>query len=239
MRKLPVWAATAAMVMSALSACSSDERATDVATCGDWSPIGEQPEETAMPAGCYGLDPATDQQTDLPVAVLKIPADYARFDTWLVLRGTDRSVAGNFRGVAYLAPLTVYADPCHNDGKPKKEGSWTPMDPGPTVQDLADAMRAQKGAITTSPEPASLDGYEGVHFDYRVDLDIDSCGDKAFDIYPGYYLQPGRNRFSVWILDVEGQRVVIGWSTGPSASADEQDEVAAIVESASFVVPRT
>ena len=66
-------------------------------------------------------------------------------------------------------------------------------------------------------------------------LDVDGQRLVVNAAYPGCHLQPGRNRFSLWILDVKGQRVVIGWSTGPNASAADQDEVAAMVESVSFV----
>jgi hypothetical protein len=126
MFKMAVLAASTVMVTATVSSCSSNGADTETATgvdketepCAEWSPIAEQPEETPMPAGCYGLDAATESRAELPAAVVQVPADWVRSGTWFVLRGTDRSVDGHFRGVAYLAPLTVYTDPCHNDGKP-------------------------------------------------------------------------------------------------------------------------
>jgi hypothetical protein len=89
----------------------------------------------------------------------------------------------------------------------------------------------------------TLDGHDGLYLELTApDLDFDDCleGDvQCWDSAPGgsRYTDQAHAVDRVWILDVDGARVVFNTFTVASVSTAEADELAAIVESVRFVGP--
>jgi hypothetical protein len=132
----------------------------------------------------------------------------------------------------------VPSDPCGSKAHSKFD---TEVDPGPSVQDLADALLAQKGAETSEPEPVTIDGQHGLHLTYQVGkgIDVTKCEAHAFDVFstgPGaWYLETAREQAAVWILRVSGERLVLGWVAFPGVSEADKQEMTRMVRSAHFV----
>jgi hypothetical protein len=134
----------------------------------------------------------------------------------------------------------LYSDPCDADyyGTPD-------VVVGPTVDDLASAFAEQTAYEATTPVDVTLGGYSGK----RVDLQLpsDESADDALNQadrfgalcrYGGYFLWDGSiyaqgpdNRWHLWILDVDGVRLVVLAEDFPGTSEEHQAELQGIVDS--------
>lgn len=109
------------------------------------------------------------------------------------------------------------------------------------MADLAAALVAQKGALTSAPAPVTIDGHAGLYLEYRVSKGVDVAGreDRTFDIFTtgpgGWYLEASRERAGIWILNVDGDRVVLGWVAAPGVTRDQMNDMTDMVESTRFV----
>jgi hypothetical protein len=135
--------------------------------------------------------------------------------------------------------LYVYGDPC----------AWSttrPDSPATTVDEAMAALAAQASRDASAPVDITLDGYTGKAITLHTpdDANFAECDEGLFgmfadDVESGpdsverYSQGPGQID-EVWILDVDGQLVVIDWTyyaETPQASVDEER---AIVESTTF-----
>jgi hypothetical protein len=137
-------------------------------------------------------------------------------------------------GTAGLVPR----DPCGSAGHKKFDASWNP---GPSVKDLARAFAAQRGVVTSNPVPVTVGGHRGLYLTYQVakGIDVLKCEEHAFDLVgPGtgaWYLEASRERAAIWILDVDGERLVLAWVAVPGVTPTQMREMTRMVESARFV----
>jgi hypothetical protein len=132
----------------------------------------------------------------------------------------------------------VYGHPCQWEG--------TLTRPGPTVDDLANALVDRPLRNATKPIGVTLDGYSGKYLEWSVpsDADFSKCDTDAgvhyFESWTAhggegdrYHQGPGQVD-RLWILDVRGSRVVIDAFSMPSAKAAQIDELLAVVNSINF-----
>jgi hypothetical protein len=106
------------------------------------------------------------------------------------------------------------------------------LDPplGPSVDDLATALANQTSTESTDPVAVSIEGYEGLFLDYHNTGD--ECGTVIRWPTSGGGDRVGLvgERDQVWILDVDGVRLVIdAFSFGATEQAD-LDEMRALIE---------
>ncbi|HVE25363.1 MAG TPA: hypothetical protein VNC22_08165, partial [Sporichthya sp.] len=132
----------------------------------------------------------------------------------------------------------TFTDPCSN-----KE--TTPA-VGPTVDDLATALVADPALRVTAPKAVQLAGYPGVSLTYDPAEGVSCVGedsrtwalpaDRILPVGPlgppTWPLRAGTHR--VWILDINGTRLVIDASAGPTPAAPLSAEVQAVVDSVQF-----
>jgi hypothetical protein len=145
----------------------------------------------------------------------------------------DLGVRGGPRALGFLIFDVVYADPCNFS-----VGPITPQ-PGPTVDDLANALAGLPGLGATAPTDITVDGYRGKQVTLTAPPStLTGCvlspdGDMRIWASPlgaTYGMNPGdRNR--VWILDVDGQRLVIDAPQPMTQSVAEKAEVQQILDS--------
>jgi hypothetical protein len=129
---------------------------------------------------------------------------------------------------------TVAADPCQPE-----LGVQEPA-VGPTVDDLATALRAVPGVTFSAPVEVSQDGYSGVRLDYVPPDDLNNCLEDmshaalmyvagAEGSEENYVPAPnGTQAFSVYIYDVDGTRAVITAAYTQNRT-DDLDELLASV----------
>ena len=152
--------------------------------------------------------------------------------------GVDRGADGDpeeYGDVSFWTVASVLRDPC--------EGQAT-VAPGPSVRDLAGALRAQPGHRTTRPRPVEVDGYSGLYLEVTLPAQqqINGCHDSEQMLWRtddgnGYGGNIAGTISRLWILDVRGTRVVMVAGTTPNESADEVAEVLAIAASTHFIDP--
>jgi hypothetical protein len=188
--------------------------------------------ERPLEAGTYRLD--LDQLpgggTDFRAFMVTVPDGWHTFHGWNVYRD---SVAAQFWDVDQ-----VFGHPCQWDG--------TLFQPGPTVDDLTEALVDIPLRKATKPIDVTLDGYAGTYLEWSVpsDMDFSKCdaadGERHFESWTGkgwahdrYHQGPGQVD-RLWILDMDGARLVIDAFSMPSATAEERAELLSVVRSIRF-----
>jgi hypothetical protein len=136
-------------------------------------------------------------------------------------------------GISFVSASGVFSDPCHWDvlgtGDAGQPGD---MAVGPTVDDLVAALRANTFYTSTVPTPVTIDGYIGQELELQLPDDSFSSCDKDDPndsgghawVFPGpLYVQGPANRWHLFILDVEGTRliaVILSYEGTPKADLD-------------------
>jgi hypothetical protein len=231
-------AAAALTVLATVAACSTADTTTSTGQStatrpSDWamttSGLIELPHLTDGPlgslqAGSYQFSFFTNPGVKTPDAVVEVPSGYDDEAAWYVV-SHDRH---EFLGLWTVGQ--VDRDACLH-------GERDSSDPGPSVEDMADALVAQKSTRASAPEPTTLAGHDGLYVEVRSPRDLSRC-----DQYPGLWNDPGgRGIYGpgqvdlVWILDVDGQRLVVDAAYGPESSASDIDKLTSMVESLKFV----
>lgn len=214
-RRIPSAAAALAALAVLLTACSEDTGAsaapdppaTSAPTSPPFTVLSDDPDyETPLAAGRYALTVAENVDPDLPWAVVDAPAGCDHFSTHILACGDEGEEPTV--GLSYWTMYAVPSDPC--------AGGSEPVD---TVDEAVAALRSQKHSQVSDPSPATIDGYNGLYVELRIpeSFDFASCPRfYAWDIDAEgglpYYQSPGLER--LWILDVDGELVVINLSDG-------------------------
>ena len=235
----PGLTAALATIAILLAACSEDP---DIrAEAGEESPssspsgdlvqatrLADVAADTALTPGRYAIGFSSDQ-ADAPMVLIDVPAgwgagddgyeigaegdDGRHFDTWTVAK--------------------VATQPCGDT-------AW--VDPGPRVDDLADALAALPVWESTRPAPMTVGGHEGVFMELNVPADIPAkCQGELLswrDHLSGTQgIGPGKPQ-RLWIVDVDGHRLMLiaGYFPGPEGPTPKQvDEMTQMAEGATFV----
>jgi hypothetical protein len=117
----------------------------------------------------------------------------------------------------------VYADPCHVD-----RGLLNPP-PGPSVDDLAKSLARVPSLVATTPTDVTVAGYHGKQLT-TSNTSTATCSLWQLPLGAANTMVPGeRDRY--WILDINGQRLVINAHEVPGESAAHKAEVQAILDS--------
>ena len=177
--------------------------------------------------GCWAIQ--IRGLSDSPLTELDLPAGFSGNDAWVWVNAEKEDEWG---AVTLLPVGDVYPDPCTRAGSPPKVG--------PSVQDFATALVAQKVTTTTTPVPASLDGHDGVYVEMSVPAGVDTsaCRDKELILWEAEGEESATADVSFmsryWVVDVDGQRVVLVVNTNTSATDETVDRFTSIAEAATF-----
>jgi len=184
----------------------------------------------ALPAGRYAL--AADGGGSSDLAVLDVPEGFHGYGGWS-LGAEEGPTNHHFFGVSYHTVDAVPEDGCTRDGEP--------TDAGTSPDDLVAALDAQKMTSITAPEPVSIAGHDGVYLELTASERIrpKTCTNRTFEVWSsgsdGHWVlfEPGQVD-RLWLLDVDGQTVVLDARSVPGVTQDQVDVLTDIVESVRF-----
>jgi hypothetical protein len=177
-----------------------------------------------------------------PSFSVEVPNGWSSLGQFIVKNSTD------VIGLSVWDVSEVPSDPCH--------WSNSLTDPGPTVADLVESLMAQKTRNATPPRAVELAGYSGVYLEWSVPEDAVVTGDADFegcDTWPEnghqdfvswlstgdgerYQQVPGQMDW-LWVLDVDGQRLVVDATHTPSSSEEDIAQLRQVADSLSFQAP--
>ena len=167
-------------------------------------------------------------------------------DGWIQYKHRFASKASgvDVMGVSVWDVGKVPLDPCNWRG--------TLQTPGRTVNDLVDALLAQRGRQTTAPKDVTFAGYHTRHFEWsaparwKVTADADWAGCDAVPSghrdYIGWFGNGEGERYALvagqtdrmWIFKVNGQRMLLDASFSPDATPAQIGEMMGVAKSLQF-----
>jgi hypothetical protein len=229
-----------------LVGCSSEQPAkgspsSDGSVSLDPGPTTLASGSEALSAGTYelDLDARGSGNERFPHITITVPDGWANIDGWALNsgEGTDHWV-----GVTFWDVDEVFAHPCQWQGRR--------IQPGPTVADLAKALAKQPLRDATEPVDIVVDGFQGMQLEWSVPAGIDfttcdqdeSEGDHLFrswtaarDSWASDRYQQGPGQVDrLWILDIDGERLVVDAMYMPSTEANDREELWQVMESIRF-----
>ena len=221
-RKNGMVVATLTIVALIISACSSSGDDTESGGSGVPTPSVSPSEEPGPEIHTFTVlgDPALDGSY---VITMELLDGYEGDD---VVFGSDDG-----QGISTWAVDNVFANPCHSNN--------TLLDPpiDSSVDGLVTGLASQKGHPATTPTDVEVDGYAGMYMEMTVPagIDVADCDHGEFRTWADpsgccRYLQAGQ-RDLLWILDVEGNRLVIDAALGPQTTEQDRADRIQMVES--------
>jgi len=238
-RRIVRYVAIAAIAMISLAACSSG--ASDNPTVADTS---DTVADTSEPTPSTTVPPTTTEATatvgpgsgtgyfvgsapEVPVT-FTMPAGWESDGPFV-----SKSDAEPTRGLVFMDVSNLYTDGCQ----------WELVDPppGPTVDDLASAYANLPELGATPARDVTVDGFEGKEIQMTIpDYNENECKDGRFGIFqirgisvgdaaPHLWAQAPKQQNKLWILGVDGTRLVILAGYPPNISAQDRTDLDGIL----------
>jgi hypothetical protein len=192
---------------------------------GGPSNIGDDPPPTATPRAFEGasgaLEPARYATSiDSVQITYTVPAGWSREPSAPELAGP---IADDIGGLSFWIVTDLFTDPCLFS-----QGTLDPR-PGPSVDDLANALVAQPGVDAEPPSDIVVDGFAGKYVEYTTP----ATGCAQFGPWQtanGVVLFPSTDA-RYWVLDVDGTRLVMLAYVWDVATEQGRAELQAIIDS--------
>jgi hypothetical protein len=215
------------LVAVILAACSSSSAATPALTSAPTSSalVLSPGDAKVLQGGAYLIN----DPFPIPVTVT-VPAGWTGELAGPYAVFLDNGATSGRATVTFTLSQSIYADPCTD------RGLLAPQ-PGPTVDDLATALARLPGFAATTPTDLTVAGYRGKQLTLTAPDNFDSCllspdGYRIWQLPEGHVFafSPGEH-MGLWILDVNGKRLVISRETLPGTTAQDQARVQSILDS--------
>jgi hypothetical protein len=184
-----------------------------------------------MSGGRYLFGPFGDKPTVTLVATG--PDGWVGYPDW-AMDGPEpvRADAPKGIGISFITADGAYSDPCHWDWNDTGQADIGDVKVGPSVDDMVAALRANTYYTSTVAKPVTIDGYSGQELTLQMPGgsyahcdkdDPNDAGGHVF-VFPGpLYSQGPANRWHLYILDVDGTRLVAviqSYAKTPQADLD-------------------
>lgn len=127
-------------------------------------------------------------------------------------------------GLSFWIIRDLFADPCRFE-----LGLLDPQ-PGPSVDDLANALVAQPGVDAAPPSDVVVDGFAGKYVQYTTPAEADCPAFGAWQTASGAVLFPNTDA-RYWVLDIDGTRLVMLAYVWDVAAQEGRAELEAIIDS--------
>jgi len=224
----------AALVVGMLAGCAGAAAPTPIPTANPTaaptasptpsptaSPV-ELPVEGDLEAGTYtGVYEGHRFTFNVPASGW---ATIAETGCCVMFQGEDEVGAIIFLGGDFTS---LYEDACESQG--------SEFEPGPSVDDLASALSSLAGFESSGPTDVTVNRWEGKRVALTVPADVDvrspDCDQARYSLSSGRWYQAASQTDDMWILDVDGQRQVLTFSTAPNTPAHVVEQLEQIRDS--------
>ncbi|QKJ19718.1 hypothetical protein [Microbacterium hominis] len=230
-------AVPALVALVALTGCAASTSSPAESASASPAPPLLDAGERALDPGTYRMEPSQLQNAAFPTVIVTVPEGWTSVDGW--------AIHSENVGVSLWNVDKVFGHPCQWQG--------TAFAPGDTADDLVAALVEVPLRNPTTPEPVEIDGRPGTYFEWSVPSDIAHDGDgfpdcdsengqpHDFVSWTGvgtpslrYHQGPGQVDY-VWVLDMDGERMVIDAYSMPDATDEAIAEIHDIVSTMRFV----
>jgi hypothetical protein len=189
---------------------------------------GSADDPAPLEPGRYAI-PFIGAADNAPWGEIKVPAGWGQ-DRLLLATGPD--LDPHLRRVELLVVDRVASNPCGGLMRPVQ----------PEVAEIVVALTNQRTVRPSGARPVSIDGYSGQRVRFQVPSGprVDQCGpsltpfgvgSSTVAVFPGW-------TYRVWVLDVEGEPLVILAAHGPETTPTELAALTDMVEGMRFIEPR-
>jgi hypothetical protein len=195
--------------------------------------------EGLLTGGRYRIRPL-DASSSLSI-VADIPAGWQAFD------GVNLISPGETENTGILIAFTVtdglFSDPCHWDLEGTGSSERGDVVVGPTVDNLVAALKANKSYPSSAATPITLGRFKGQELELQLPGDdvIRRCDNRPgqstgdYYVFPGGYYALGPNsRWHLYIVDVDGTRLITMVSIAEGTPQADIAAAQAIVNSFEF-----
>jgi hypothetical protein len=212
-------AAGIAIVLGGFAGLKSIQAAPTPATPPSPS-VPQTPRTAVLPTFDHALD-------DRYVIRMELLEGYAAEGANGVVFGQDPG-----QGISAWTVGNVYAKPCHWNN--------TLLNPpiGSSVSALVRGLERQQGRHATQPIDTELDGYAGKYLETTVPagINVGKCDSGEYrtwvdPMFSGQRSLEAGQRDLLWIVDVDGVRLVIDAALGPQTTKQDQADRIQMVES--------
>jgi hypothetical protein len=238
------WAAALTMLAAAVTGCS-DESSTGGETSSSPTSGSSSVPEADAPSGPPRIDELDDGPLEpgsyaLPplgpvhdrLVVVDVPDGYGVWGSF-IWAAKPHEIDDPLEIGGLWAVTGVYKDAC-------KATAMYPA--GPSVRSLANAFGRQKVTSTTKPRPVTFAGYHGLYLEITAPADREywDCNDAELNFWDaapdgGYWTRMPGMVDRLWILDVDGQPMMLAMFVPPSATDKQIRSLTNILRAAEFV----
>jgi hypothetical protein len=189
-----------------------------------------------LTGGRYRIQPFSDKPS---LSVLAdIPAGWHGFPG----NGTVTGPTQNHEVLlSFMVVDALFSDPCHWDLDASQSGDQPgDVTVGPTVEALVAALKANGSYSSSAATPVTIGAYQGQELELQLpggDV-ISTCDNRQgqstgdYFVFPkGFYAQGANNRWDLFILDVQGTRLITFISSFDTSPPAEVAAAKAIVHS--------
>ncbi len=223
----------AAIILIVVSGCTGSTTSSSLTSAPPTPSVSPtvEPVPEVMTGGRYLFGPFGDEPSVSIVATG--PDGWFGYPSW-AMDGPKpvRADAPTGIGISFFTANGLYSDPCHWDVLGTGGADIGDVKVGPTVDDLVAALRSNTFYTSSKPTPVTIDGYAGQELELqlpddpftRCDKEPGDSGGHAFVFSgPGLYAQGPANRWHLYILDVDGDRlmsVILSYAQTPQSDLD-------------------
>jgi len=155
------------------------------------------------------------------------------------------SPAGSNNGIliSFMEIDGLFSDACHWDVDGTKSATKGDVVVGPTVADLVAALKANTSYTSSAATPVTVGGFAGQEIELQLPgSDVIAACDRRpgestgdFFVFPkGFYAQGANSRWHLYVVDVDGTRLITMVSLAEGTPAADITAAKAIVESFEF-----
>lgn len=181
---------------------------------------------------CMGQAGCTESAADDSIRItLTVPDGWAGIgDT--IWRAVEHNSPPGGAGLGFSRGSWLYSQPCGEQPGPD-------IPTGTTVDDFVTALVEHPDLDVTTPVDVTLAGYSGKYLELQNPANIATNqylpGPGICTYYfvwePGIYAQGPNHLWHIWVLDVDGVRVVVRSDTYPGTTAEVKGQLTTIVNS--------